>query len=607
MNGKYYFRIAIPTDLQDIVGLLCYKKSLKTSDKAVACQYCRILSNRAEWAFSGIRKIIAEKGKHGLMSDDDLKAAVRSHFEKCLLDGELELYGATTALRSNAFAENNEEADPQRIRQEVRHITQNSERLLDHLRELQRDHSYTIRQESVAKQLQSHFDLYAPIESGAFAELCLMVLRAQIEAEKIKLAYFSGNPAGGEISDSFFKDCRNFFETPRHSLDIDWQKPFIEAAPVKANITLREAADLYIKSREIDGTSVNRIKDIRSFMNKLVEYLGEGIPLSEITKKAYGVDIKEFILRLPTFYQAGEGATLRQIIHDNNAEYASIKPATALRFWGVTKAFFSWCVSDREFILRNPLDGIKFVKPDPSDGRRYGFRSEHLDAIFKSPIFTARKYENKALWERGEPGHIIRDGFFWLPLVALYTGYRESEILSLYPSDIRWDNGILYIDANEYDDNSSLKTEHSMRGLPIHPDLLAMGFAEYCEARKRCAGVGERLFGDNINIPEGNPGKDFTRRFSDYLVKIGLKTKDGSKQDRNLCFHSFRHNYVSAIRRIRGATDEILNDLSGHESGSRGTLSSRARYGSRFSPSELYPYICQIKFDVDLSHLKFKK
>lgn len=121
MNGKYYFRIAIPVDLQHMVGLLCYKRSLKTSDKVLACQHCRILSNRAEWAFTGIRNLIKEN--HGRMTDDKLKTAVRSHFEKCLLDGEMELYMATTAIRSEAYEEHGEEADPQNIRQEVARIS----------------------------------------------------------------------------------------------------------------------------------------------------------------------------------------------------------------------------------------------------------------------------------------------------------------------------------------------------------------------------------------------------------------------------------------------------------------------------------------------------
>lgn len=602
VNGKYYFRIAIPIDLQHIVGTLCFKKSLKTSDKALACQYCRILSNRAEWAFSGMRSLV--KDNYGLMSNEDLKAAVRNHFEKCLLDGEMELYTATTAIRSDSIEQYGEEADPQNIRQEVARITQNSRNLLDHLREMQSTHCFDNRQSSVAQQLVEYYGLHVPKESGQFAEFCLMVLRAHVEAERIKLAHYSGNPAQGIISDPMFQECRNYFEVPHVDGATDWQKPYLEHKG--HGLTLREVADQYVRSREIEGVSSKRLKDIVSFMNRLVEYIGPDTPLNDITKKTHGTEIKEFILRLPAFYQAGMGPTLRQIIHDG-AEYDAIKPETGIRFWGIARAFFSWCVTERELMARNPLDGIRFKKPKGRDGRRYGLQPEQLQHLFTSPIYTARKKGDKALWERGEEGHVIRDGFFWLPLVALYTGFRESEILNLYPSDIRQDKGVLYIDCNVDTDGKSLKTDHSKRGLPVHPELLAMGFAEYCDDRKKRAKSGERLFGDSITIPDNNPSKNFTRRFSDYLFNIGMKTKDGSKYDNNVCFHTLRHNYISMVRRLRGVSTEILDDLTGHcEDKDEKGASSRGRYGAKHSPAELYEYVSQLKFDVDLSHLKIK-
>jgi integrase len=602
-NGQYYFRIAVPVDLKDMLGVACFKRSLKTSDKTLAFQSCRVLSNRAEWGFSEIRQIIANKQKDGLMSanDEKLKDAVRKHFEKCLYEGENDLWRVTTALRDYAIEETGQEIDPEVLRAEARHLRQNSLTLLNHLQELQSSYDYNSQQSSVAKQLCEKFDISTP-DTGAFVQVCLMVLRAQAEAEKIKLAYYSGNPAQGSISDPLFSGCRNFFEKPAAYWPIDHSQPTLD---VPSEVSLAKMVNQYISYKKIDGTSEKRVKDIESTLRKLTEYLGPDTDISTLTKKVHGTLIKEFFLKFPANYQTGNGQGVREIV-DGNDDYDRIATATAVRFWGATKAFFTWCTEEKECILRNPLEGIKFPKPKPGENRRHGYRPEQLEIIFTSPVYTGGKNTDRALWVASDDAAVTRDGYFWVPLIGMYTGFRMKEILSLYPHDVRKDKGVLYFDVNDYEEDKVLKTEQSARGIPIHPDLLAMGFAEYCEKRKRQAKPGERLFGDAINIPDDNPGKYYTKRFSDYLVNIGLKKRDGTKQDANICFHSLRHTYISSLRRIRGASNDVLDDLSGHEAGTDRTINSRKGYGSLNTPSELYPYVCDMKFDVDLSHLKNK-
>ncbi|MEG2046654.1 MAG: hypothetical protein RR100_07380, partial [Comamonas sp.] len=71
---------------------------------------------------------------------------------------------------------------------------------------------------------------------------------------------------------------------------------------------------------------------------------------------------------------------------------------------------------------------------------------------------------------------------YWLPLLALFTGARANELAQLRLSDIVEKDGIMCIDINAGEDidgmrRKSTKTvKTSVRLVPIHSDLIALGF-----------------------------------------------------------------------------------------------------------------------------------
>ena len=87
--------------------------------------------------------------------------------------------------------------------------------------------------------------------------------------------------------------------------------------------------------------------------------------------------------------------------------------------------------------------------------------------------------------------------------MALYTGGRINELCQLYLSDIRVsESGVAYLDFNldtpdkvmddETETDKSLKTPNAQRQMPIHPELIKLGFLKYVEALK--VDGRERLF-----------------------------------------------------------------------------------------------------------------
>lgn len=74
-GDTYYFRVAIPTRLQDRLGSREYKKSLQTSDYKVASRICRVMSTVAEDFFMAV---------DAMPTEADYKQLMRQYFERQL-------------------------------------------------------------------------------------------------------------------------------------------------------------------------------------------------------------------------------------------------------------------------------------------------------------------------------------------------------------------------------------------------------------------------------------------------------------------------------------------------------------------------------------------
>lgn len=76
----------------------------------------------------------------------------------------------------------------------------------------------------------------------------------------------------------------------------------------------------------------------------------------------------------------------------------------------------------------------------------------------------------------------------------------------------------------------------------------------------------------------------------------------GIKDDKRLVFHSFRNNYVGAMRRASYKNPEVMDPLDGRNAINK-ERGSRKDYDEDLSPAELYPIIENMDLKVDLSHL----
>ncbi len=198
------------------------------------------------------------------------------------------------------------------------------------------------------------------------------------------------------------------------------------------------------------------------------------------------------------------------------------------------------CAVEEGALAENPARGIV---PTASNERaeRVDFDGVELAAIFGSPIYA-----------RGErPAAGAGDAAFWLPLLALYTGARQGELGRLDVEDVRESDGVIFL---------ALLSEHVKpdaalrRPVPVHPDLLRLGFLQFAEMQRRAGQT--RLFPELRADNKGKLTGNWSKWFARYLRQtVGI-------HDRRKTFDSFRHTFLTICREA-GMAPETIDALTG--------------------------------------------
>ena len=238
-------------------------------------------------------------------------------------------------------------------------------------------------------------------------------------------------------------------------------------------------------------------------------------------------------------------------------------------------ALFGWGVN-QGYLEVNPFDGLRISMEVRVKDQVLPFDRDDLEKIFNAPLYREHKYN--------------RPHQFWLPLIGLYSGARLEEICQLHVGDIKEVDGVWVFDICE-DVERKLKTRSSERVVPIHPFLIEVGFLKYVDRMQKQNR--KKLFPE-LNRHNGKISHGASQWFGKFKRGLGFP-------ERKKVFHSFRHSVISMLRKKR-VPDHEVKMLLGHVTGSI----THDRYGGD-EPVALLEVIKELNFEIDLSHLKFKK
>jgi integrase len=210
--------------------------------------------------------------------------------------------------------------------------------------------------------------------------------------------------------------------------------------------------------------------------------------------------------------------------------------------------------------LEGNVDGVdptsfKTSLPKVQDAERMEpFSDDDVRKILNSYAFTGS--ESPRTYKR--PGHHkLRDWHFWLPLIAAFTGARLNEIVQLEVTDVIEVDGIWAFNISDEEEGQSLKTQHSKRLIPVHPQLLDLGLLAYREA-VIAAGL-SALFHPIQLDRHGRRSTAAGKWFRMFLGRIGVKGKADLGGT-----HRWRHTLTDALRRA-GVEDYESASVLGHK------------------------------------------
>ncbi|MBR0904150.1 site-specific integrase [Bradyrhizobium liaoningense] len=208
---------------------------------------------------------------------------------------------------------------------------------------------------------------------------------------------------------------------------------------------------------------------------------------------------------------------------------------------------------------RNPFD-VAFDIDSADEDYYEPFPKDELKLLTASPVFAAGVRPKRG---RGETAR-------WAPLLALFQGARRTELVQLLFQDIAKDPDTdVWTLRFDREGDKRIKTVSSIRRVPIHPELVRLGFLSFVEERRRAVGPVASLWpGFEERSKLTSRANKWSEWFNAYLARHVVD--DPMKK-----FHSFRGTF-KRYGRAAGVDEVVINHLVGHSNHSVG-----ARYGRK--------------------------
>lgn len=525
-HGTFYFRIVIPAPLRPLInGKREIRRSLKTDSQRLAIKRARQFAVRYETAFDkAISSMTTTRDGNDVLTEEDIKL---------LEELDLPAAGAWSDPPSNIPPEpvlTDEQIEARQRRREV-------ERLLTGAY----GRAIPAVQEPLAQRLLALSSSYQPTE--------LRQILPRLRDELIKSAIAPAPaPAPAPTFDPAMADW-TLYQVWQHQLERDRADIAATGGQARHGGTLEE----------------------RERRARVMTVLTQHKPVCQLSKRDWqaAYDAARRMKAGVTVSVAPDPQTpLAELLTDDPALMTGHERTTAVI------ASIKQLQTYARFLELTTISPDDLDTPPIQERTTAGSRSSKaiftpsdLEKIFSGWIYQGdipRRTKAYPFW-------------YWLPLVAYFTGARTGEITQLDTADIRAINGHPCFDFCEDDPKAfeakRIKTGEA-RQVPIHPCLIELGFLDYVASQAQDRQ--KKLFGDGLTYMEPRhdtdankegwtkrAGKFFNEAPDGYLVTTGVhQPRDGKS------IYSFRHTLVTILRNAERGGQELkqtlINAITGH-------------------------------------------
>ncbi len=275
------------------------------------------------------------------------------------------------------------------------------------------------------------------------------------------------------------------------------------------------------------ASKVRKAQTVKAAENTLAMYekATGNPPLSELTR-AHGVECRAWLLQ------------------------QGLSSKTSRDRFDYIKGFINFASRELELISKNPWEGLAIDHVVAKPRRPWSL--EQLQTLTAKPLFVSYQLPND--WHAGG------DAAYWIPLLGIFSGARVGELCQLGPDDIETIDGVPSLLITDVGDEKTVKTEAARRTVPVHSELIRLGFLDYAKAIKA---LKSKSLWPALRLAPTKPSNYFSAWFKT------IRAVEGGKELPD--FHSFRHTVRSKLASA-GVSEPMIDVLIGHEvTGSEGS------------------------------------
>lgn len=248
--------------------------------------------------------------------------------------------------------------------------------------------------------------------------------------------------------------------------------------------------------------------------------------------------------------------------------------------------------TDQNPFENQQLDESLRGKRKPNEKKR-PFTMEEVSGIYVELSKVRRKFEPEK---------------FWPPLICLHSGMRANESCQLRTCNIEEIGGVPVFQILHRPERHQETKNGEDRTVPIHKNLIVLGFLDYVEAQKK---KGEDRVFSNLTLSEDGKWHDSVCNwFNRTVLKSHLKVPAPAT------FHSTKHTFINFFKQRRSLSwsdvDKLkyivahLEDDNLQSQWTRSTGITTTIYGADYELQALRDFINELDYGVDLGLLEKK-
>lgn len=352
----------------------------------------------------------------------------------------------------------------------------------------------------------------------------------------------------------------------------------VEPTPSIGRISISRAVEQYIQhiDRQEKWTDKTRDENAAIYEN-LIEMVGD-IYVEELTPQVAG-DVLDTLKALPPNrkkVKAYRNQTVAQLVAMKLPRKKCLAVDTVNKNLRRINQFCYWCVRSH-YLKHNPFAGVSLKNRQKASTSRVRLSDNDVAAIVAPTNLKQNPREAHK---------------FWLPILAAFSGCRLEELCQIRTVDVVSVEGLPCIRLTDVADDQEVKTECSVRTIPIHSEILRLGFMQFFTMQK--LNGHQRLFPALKPDTYGTYSSAYSKHFTRYRRKCGILDKTGK------CFHSFRHAVATKLKHA-DADPARAAAVIGHYDGENFTY---RYYGEPYLPSQLVEIVEAIQYDTAFAEVE---